>query len=115
MKSLIAMLVLSTVSLAYSANSKGSNWVITSPAQKRVLSQDTCASSALEAAASLVSEEIKEAGVDFPDHLYLSDLHVSSAGRYYSITFKSDSTILVQTRRYGMGCKVIQVGRIGIE
>ena len=115
MKSLIALLVLSSVSLAYSANRKDSSWVITSPAHKRVLSQDTCARSALEAAASLVSEEIREAGVDFPDHLYLSDIHVSSAGRYYSITFKSDSSFLVQTRRYGLGCRVIQVGRIGLE
>ena len=113
---IICLLILSNVSIASSRNNMGSSWVVvTSRAHKRALIQDSCARVALESAASFVSNELKDAGVDFPDHLYLSDLHVSGAGRYYAITFKGDSTILAQTRRYGSGCRVIQVGRIGLE
>lgn len=113
---IICLLILSNVSTANSSIHNGSSWVVvTSPAHKRVIAQDICARAALESASSFLSDELKDAGVDFPEHLYLSDLHVSGVGRYYAITFKGDSTILVQTRRYGSGCRVIQVGRIGLE
>lgn len=91
------------------------NWIVTSRSQKRILDTDQCARAALYASGSLVSNEIQKAGVDYPDHIYLSEFHVNNPGRYYSVTFKGDSTILVETRRYGSGCRVIQAGRIGLE
>jgi hypothetical protein len=107
---IILMSIVSSVSFG-SSNSIQDNWIVTTQAQKRILKRDPCGQAALNAAASLVSKEIQEAGVDYPDHIYLSDLHVSSPGRYYAITFKGDTTLLVQTRRYGTGCKAIKPSR----
>ena len=117
MKSLLtlSMLLFSNLSSALPAVGNPDSWVLTTSSQRMLLKKDRCAQVALEAAASLISLEIQDAGVDYPDHIRLSDLHVSSLGKYYAITFEGDSTLLVQTRRSETSCKALKPSRLKTE
>lgn len=97
--------LISLVIIAASVNAFGSNeWVVLTKEQQRLVHNDKCASASLEAAVGLVSYEIENAGVDYPDHLYLLDLYVSKVGKTYVVTFRDDSSILVRTNKTRATC-----------
>lgn len=101
----VMKILLSLALFAASATAFGSaGWIVLTRAQHRLVTNDKCAAAALDAATGLVSEEIQESGVDFPDHLYLSDLYVSKKGKLYVITFRDDSSILVETQKTRTAC-----------
>src|SRR5688572_5308398 len=80
------------------------DWVILTEEQQEIVAVDICAAAAIDESASLVAEEILDAGVDFPDHIFLFDLYVSEKGKFYVVTFQDDSSITVQTKRKNSKC-----------
>ncbi len=98
-------ILLSLVLFAASVTALASDgWIVLTKAQQRLVANDKCAATALDAAAGLVSAEIRDAGVDFPDHLYLSNLYGSVKGKLYVVTFRDDSSILVTTQKTKTSC-----------
>ncbi len=105
-------LIVTSILLATVAAGASEDWVVLTPQQKQIISQDNCAAAAVDAAASLISEEIQDAGVDFPDHIYLRNLHVSTPKKLYAVDFPGGSTILVSTRVHGSKCAVTDASRV---
>jgi hypothetical protein len=98
------LLILTAILVNALSVSAADSWVVMTQEQQSLVRKDACAFVAVEAAAGQVSNEIQDAGVDYPEHLYLLDLHVGLAGKTYAVTFKDDIPRLVGTKVVGKKC-----------
>ncbi len=112
---LITALLAILINLPICLASTTDEWVILNEQQRATVGKDECAKVAVDAAAGLVSKEIKDAGIDYPDHLYLRDLYTSVKGQAYAITFQNDSTIMVTTQIRRSKCRAKKVSRFEVE
>lgn len=101
MRALLYCCLLMLSSSVYGAD----DWVVLTPDQQQFMANDVCAAAAVDAAVTLIAEEIRVSGADYPAHLYLFDLQVSTPEKSYLVTFKGDFPIRFETKKTGLTCQ----------
>jgi len=90
---------------SFAANAELPGPVLT-PAQAKQVARDACAEAAVRAATSAFVEEIKSAGVDLPERIFVKNLTSIHPGSEYSVSFiGGDSTFRVETQMGGATCR----------
>lgn len=107
-------LLLSLISFV-SASAFANDWIVLKRSQQKILKNDACAQAAVDAAASVLADEIQDAGTDMPDQIHLLDLQVSEPGAVYGVTFEESATMIVETHMRGSKCVAKKPSPIRIE
>jgi hypothetical protein len=86
---------------------------VLTPAQQKLVAQDSCAEAALHAATSAFVDEIKSEGTDLPEKIYVESLRPVQAGSEYDVRFVGgDSTFQAQTKMGKAKCRYTTVGAV---
>src|SRR5665213_1907697 len=103
MRNLLIAFIVS--SAAFAANAELPGPVLT-PVQRKLVAQDSCAEAAVQAATSAFVSEIKSAGVDLPEKIYVQEISVVQAESEYKVSFVGgDTTFQVQTAMGHAKCR----------
>jgi hypothetical protein len=107
MRQILISMLLSVFSLAAHAELPGP---VLTPAQKKLVAKDSCAQAAVEAATSAFVAEIKAAGVDLPEQIFVADLTPVHPGTEYSVSFVGgDTTFRVETQMGRASCRFTSI------
>jgi hypothetical protein len=107
MRQILITILLPVFSLAAHAELPGP---VLTPAQKKLVEKDPCAQTAVDAATSAFVGEIKAAGVDLPEQIFVANLVPVHAGKEYSINFAGgDSTFHIETQMGRAACRFTSI------